>query len=338
VAQLSRRQVVRGVGAVGLTLLAACGRLPWQAPQAPKVHRIGILSGSASDDPIRLRRIDIFRQELREYGYVEGQNVTFELAWAEGQLERLPELAAELVRRPVDLLLAGETASTLGAMRATTTIPIVFAQNGDPIGSGTVASLARPGGNVTGMSNINPRLAGKRLELLTQVTPGIARVAVLWDTAGPAVALQIREIEVAAQVLGVQLQSLGVVGPTPELDSAFDAAARERAEALVVIGNPLLAGYQPQIISLATRDRLPAMYTSSDWCHAGGLMSYAANQENQWRRVAYYVDRILKGTKPADLPVEQPTRFDFAINLTTAHALGLSIPQHVLLQATEVIQ
>ena len=326
----TRRQFLRGAGAAGLALLAGCGRLPWQA-QPSQTPRIGYLG----DRTIPVFE-EAFRQGLREHGNVEGQNIVIEWRFAEGSPEGLADLAGELLARRVKVIVAGTTLAALAAGRATSSTPIVMA-NGDPVGSGLAASLARPGGNVTGVSNFGGQLAGKRLELLRDVIPGVARVAVLWTPANPLKVAEWTETQSAGGTLGMELQSLEV-GRPEELEVAFAAATREEADALVVFGDNLTGGHAPRIVELAARSRLPTIYGVRMFMDAGGLMAYGANIPSLYRRAAYYVDRILKGAKPAELPVEQPREFDFIINLKTAQALGLTIPQHVLLQATEVLQ
>ena len=274
----------------------------------------------------------------RELGYVEGQNLLVEWRSADGDYDRLSELAAELIRLPVDLIVA-EGPATRAAMNVTSVIPIVMVGAQDPVASGWVASLARPGGNVTGPSNITVQLSAKQLQLLQQVTPELSRVAVLWHTlpnsssgAGPAGLL---ELQSAAPALGIQLQSLQVADAS-DFERVFDTAAREHAEALIVRQDAFIASQLPRVVDLGLRSGLPTMYPRRAYVEAGGLMSYGAVEDSA-RRAAVYVDKILKGARPADLPVEQPTNFNFVINLKTAEALGLTIPQHVLLQATEII-
>jgi putative tryptophan/tyrosine transport system substrate-binding protein len=329
----SRRQLVQGLGAVGLGLLAGCGRPPWQAQPASKVYRIGYLS--ASSPMVETR--DAFREGLAALGYVDGQNITLELRWAEAQAGQLTALATDLVNLPVDVLVVSGTRSIQAAMQATETTPIVIAQTGDPVDRGFATSLAHPGANVTGLSAISPQLSGKRLELLTAVVPDGSPIAVLGDAGSAEVSGRVERIRVAAQQLGVQLQTLSVREPT-DLEPAFEAAAHASAAALIVIHNGFTSIHRAQIVERAAWQRLPAMYEWSEWTQAGGLMAYGPNRGALNRRAAYYVDRILKGARPADLPIEQPMTFDFAINLQTAQALGLTIPHHVLLQATELIQ
>jgi len=318
---------------VALGVLAA--PLPAAAQPPAKVPRIGFLgSGSPSTyGPL----IVAFRQGLRDLGYVEGQNVVIELRWAEERSERLPDLAAELVRLKVDVILTHAGPNALVAKQATTTIPIVVAFAADLVGSGLVASLARPGGNVTGLNLLSPELGGKRLQLLKEAVPGLSRVAVLWNPALPAVVAIMRETEAAARTLGVQLQSLEVRGPD-DFESAFAAATRGRARALITVEQPLAFIHRARIVDFAAKSRLPAIYPFKEFVDTGGLMSYGAHAADLWRRAATYVDKILKGAKPADLPVEQPTRFELVINMKTAKALGLTIPQSILIRADQVIQ
>jgi putative ABC transport system substrate-binding protein len=322
------------LAALALALLAA--PLAVDAQQAGKVYRIGVLM---TDTPQSKWR-DVnrgFLEKLRELGYVEGSNVAFEVRSAEGNHERLPSLAVELVRLNVDLILAGVTPSARAAKAATSTIPIVITHVGDPVGSGLVASLARPGGNVTGLTNINPELNAKRLELLRELTPGLSRIAALWNanpaSAGP---LNWRHMQAAGPAMGVTLQSVAVQDQR-ELQGAFDTMTRARTQAVVVLSDSMFWEHRTRIVGLAAQHRLAAMYESRDFVDAGGLVSYGANYD--WAHgAAIYVDRIFRGAKPADLPIQQPTKFELAINLKTAKALGLTIPPSVLARADEVIQ
>ena len=281
---------------------------------------------------------EAFRNGLRELGYVEGQNIVIEFRNAEGRVERLPDLAAELVRLKVDAIVAAPNAAIEAVRRATRTIPIVMAASEDPVGSGFVFSLARPGGNITGVTGMAPELSGKRLELLKEVVPKLSQVAILWDPDGPASAVQLRESEVAARALGVELQSLSLRGPSPDFESAFRAATTARAGALITVNSPLTIGHRIRIIELAAKSHLPALYGFREFVEAGGLMAYGASLPDTHPRAALYVDRILKGAKPADLPVEQPTKFELVINMKTAKALGLSIPPSLLGRADQVIE
>jgi putative ABC transport system substrate-binding protein len=315
---------------IGILFLALC--LPAEAQQLGKVYRIGTLEQSSSSG--REHLWEAFRQGLRELGYVEGKNVVFEQRWAEGNNERLPAFAAELVRLKVDVIVTAATRSALAAKQATTTIPIVMASQSDPVGSGLVVSLARPGGNVTGLSSVNVELGGKRVELLKETFPKISRVAFLTGVRG--VSQQPKEIEVAARTLGVQLK----VVPTraSDFESAFLTVARERADALILLSDPNYFVERRQVAELAAKSRLPTMYPQSEYVDAGGLMSYGIIPTDLFLRAATYVDKILKGAKPADLPIEQPTKFEFVINLKTAKQIGLTIPPNVLARADRVIK
>jgi len=316
-------------------LLAA--PLAAEAQQAAKIARIGYLAGSLAGNP---HLPEAFRQGLRDLGYVEGRTVVIEYRDAEGKLERLPALAVELVALKVDVILAGGTPQALAAKQATRTLPIVFAAHADPVGSGLVTSLARPGGNVTGLSLLAPELVGKRLEQLKQAVPGVNRVAVLWEP-GAYVELTERDIlketEVAARALGVRLQFVEARGPA-DFDRAFSDMTRARAGALTVLPSTMFIIERRRLVDLAAKNRLPAVYTSREYVDAGGLMAYGPSIADLFRRAATYVDKILKGAKPGDLPVEQPTKFELVINLKTAKALGLTIPPSVLSRADEVLQ
>jgi putative tryptophan/tyrosine transport system substrate-binding protein len=335
VSRVSRRQFVVSAGAFSTGLLAGCGRLPWQV-QAP-VARIGHLVAGPSNDPSALAGREAFQSGLREFGYVDGQNIIIEWRSTEGQMDRLAEAADELARLPVDILVAAGPPVISAARRATSTIPIVMVSGDDPVGLGFVASLARPGGTITGLSNMATRLSGKQLELLKVTAPGGSRVAVLWDAAQPGHLLALREFEAAARVLAVQVQSLELREPS-DFAAAFERALGQGTDALVVLQSGLTLAYGAQIREFAAQNRLPAMYSFRHWVEAGGLMSYATSAPTLHRRAAYYVDRILKGTKPADLPIEQPMTFDFVVNLKTAAALGITFPREIMLQVTEVIQ
>ena len=335
--RVSRRRVVQGAGAVGLGLLAGCGQWPGQAGQPRKVPRIGYLTGNSSGAPSALASVEAFREGLQALGYMEGQNIAIEWRFAEGMYDRVPDLVAELIRLPVDMIVATGPPIISAARQATSTLPIVMAVGDDPVGLGFVDSLARPGGNVTGVATLNTELSGKRVQLLKEVSPEAVHVAVLWDSADPSHAPQVRAAEGAARVLDIQLHPLEV-REANNLQSVFAAATRQRADALIALHNPFLLAHGAQIFEFAAKSRLPAMYGFRSWVEAGGLMSYSSSFDGAFRRAAYYVDRILKGAKPAELPVEQPREFEFVMNLKTAQALGLTIPQSVLLQATEVIQ
>ena len=319
-----------------LSLLVAPLASPAAQP-SEKVPWVGYLNPGSASDSLRQRRLEAFRQGLRELGYVEGQNIAIEPRWAEGQYERYPALAADLVRMQVDVIVTNGGAATQAAQHATRTIPIVMAVVIDPLGSGLVPSLAHPGGNVTGHSLMASDLIGKQLELLQEVVPQVARVALLWNPANPGHTPQVREAEVAARALGVQLHMLEARGPQ-EIDSAFAAMTRERAGALLILPEGVFTNQLRQIAELATKGRLPSIYGVTEYAEAGSLMVYTANFLDLERRAAIYVDRILKGAKLGDLPVEQPTKFELVINLKTAQALGITIPPTLLFQADKVIQ
>jgi putative tryptophan/tyrosine transport system substrate-binding protein len=315
--------------AIGALLLALCSSA--EAQQAGKIRQIGLLTPAGAQ--IRTP----FEQGLRQLGYVEGQNVSIQHRYASGQTNRLPELAAELVRHPVDLIVALSFPAALAAKQATATIPVVIADAGDPVATGLVASLARPGGNVTGVSAHETELSAKRLELLKEAFPKLNRVAVLWNSTDFGMSLRYREVEGTAPVLRVGLQPLGIRTPA-DFDEAFLAMRRQRPDALLVISDPLTSSNQSGLLAFAAETRLPAMYERPDFVNAGGLMFYGPNPAENLRRALHHVDRILKGTKPADLPVEQSMKFEFMINLKTANQLGLAIPPNVLSRADKVIR
>jgi putative ABC transport system substrate-binding protein len=307
---------------------------PAQAAQPARIPRIGILIGSSASS--YLARVEAFRQRLRELGYVEGKNIVIEYRYAEGKLERLPDLAAQLVGLKVDVIVTTGT-GVLPAKKASPTIPIVFAVAPDPVGTGLVSSLARPGGNITGLSLMWPDLNGKRLELLKEAFPKVARVAFLWGSGGPGGNLALTDMEAAAKALGIKLLSLPVRS-LDDFDSAFARAKREGAQALITGAGGRITTQRRQVLDFAAKNRLPAMYPNSEFVEAGGLMSYAPNIADLFRRAADFVDKILKGAKPADLPVEQPTKFDFLVNMKAANQIGLTIPQNVLARADKVIK
>ncbi len=311
--------------------------LATEAQPAAKVYRIGLLGGYSPTSKEASHLWEGFFQGLRELGYVEGQNILIEGRWYGDQNERLPALAAELVRLKVDVIVAGTPPAPEAAQRATSTIPIVMLIHQDPVGSGLVASLARPGRNVTGLSTLAPELVGKRLQLLKEVVPGISRVAVLSDPTIPTQALELREAEVAARSLKVQLQVLQARAPS-DFASAFSAMTKDRAGALIALTGNMFFAHRTRIVELAAQSRLPAMYAQKEFAEAGGLMAYGVNTRENFRRVATYVDKILKGAKPGDLPIEQPNKFDLVINLKTAKALGLTIPQSVLTRADQIVE
>src|SRR5690349_14011510 len=303
-----------------------------EAQQPEKVPRIGILIAASTS--FYSARVEALRQRLREIGYVEGKNIVIDYRYAEGKLERLPDLAAELVRLKVDVIVAAPTPAALAAKKASGTIPIVFTDIAtDPAEIGLVSSLARPGGNITGLNVMAADLDVKRLELLKEAFPKVARVALLWASSANLFA----ELEPSAKALGIKLQSLSVQS-LEDFDRVFAQAKRDGAQALITTPSPLINSQQRQVLDFAATNRLPAMYQTSEWVEAGGLMSYAPNFTDLWRRAADFVDKILKGAKPADLPVEQPIKFEFLVNLKTAKQIGLTIPPSVLAKADRVIR
>ena len=316
-------------------LLAA--PLAGEAQPREKVPRVGYLSPGSSSDSARLRRFEAFRQGLRERGYVEGQNVAIESRWAEGKYDRYPTLAADLVRLKVDVIVTVGGAATRAVQQATRTIPIVMSVVIDPVGSGFVPSLAHPGGNVTGLSMMAADLVGKQLAVLQEVTPKVVRVALLWNPANPGSLPQLRAAEAVARALRVRLQTLEARVPR-EIDSAFAAMTREQAGALVVLVDAIFTNQVGQIAELAAKSRLPSIYGQREYTEAGGLMVYSSDPLDLETRAATFVDKILKGAKPADLPIEQPTKFELVINLKTAKALGLTLPSSVLRRADQVIE
>jgi ABC-type uncharacterized transport system substrate-binding protein len=319
--------------ALAIVLAVITLSLDAQAQQSGKVYRIGFLSGSSAE----ALPLWSFPEGLRELGYVHGKNIAFEYRFAEDRNERLPGLASELVRSKIDLIVTHGTLATRVAKQATSTIPIVMVSTGDPVGTGLVTSLARPGGNVTGLSNIDVGLAAKRLELLKKALPKLSRVAVLRNPAYPGVELQSRETEAAARSLGIELQIVNVREPR-ELESAFATMANARVGALTVLADPMFLSQKKQIANLAMTQRLPSVFARNENVDAGGLMSYGSTLADLYRQAGTYVDKILKGARPADLPVEEPTRMYLVINRKTAKALGLTIPQELLQRADQLIE
>ncbi len=319
------------IGAMAGGLLAAPRAS--EAQQAGKVPRIGFLVFVSSEGRYRG-----FQEGLRDLGYVEGQNIAIEFRSADGSLERLNYLADELVRLRVDVIVAGSTIGAIAAKRATSTIPVVMANVADPVGAGLVSSLARPGRNITGLSTMGADISGKRLELIKEVVPKLRRMGVLWYPDSPSGIAAFKELKAAAQTVGVDIRSLGVRPPVPEIDQAFGTAVNWRADALIALDDALIFTNRTRIIALAARHRLPSVYGYREFPDAGGLMAYGPSRHDMYRQAAVYVDKILKGAKPADLPVERPTKFELVINLKTAKALGLTIPQSLLGRADEVIQ
>jgi putative ABC transport system substrate-binding protein len=307
-----------------------------EAQQSGKVYRVGILTNKASD-PAEARLWQAFRSGLREHGWVEGQNILIEFRAAEGNTARLPELAADLGRLKVDLIVARSSIWVQAAKEATSSIPIVFLSHADPEGTGHVASLARPGGNITGLAILMTDLVPKGLELLISVVPTAKRIAVLWNPDTPSHAPALKAVEEAARTLRVQLQPVGA-RTAAELEGAFAAMTRARAQAALVLGAAIFLAERQRVAELAIKHRLPTMFNLKDVVEAGGLVSYSPNWDDLYRRGAIYVDKILKGAKPADLPVEQATKFELVINLKPAKAIGLTIPQSVLARADEIIE
>ncbi len=328
-----RRSIAGLAFAAALAVLAA--PLAAEAQQPPKIPRIGYLGPTSPSAGARL--LESFRQGLRELGYVEGQNIFIDYRWAEGKSDRFPALAAELIQLRVDAIVTYNNAAVAALQQATRTIPIVVANMGDPVGSGFVASLARPGGNITGFSGLAEELGGKWVELLREAVPKLSRVAVLAVSQTPPHRTIWTEIQGAAKALKVTPQRQEVAGPD-EIEQAFASLIKGRAQGLIVLPHAVTNTRRTQIVGLAAKHRLPGMYPDSQYVEAGGLMSYAATFPDLHRRAATYVDKILKGAKPADLPVQQPTRFELVINLKTAKALGLTIPQSILIRADQVIQ
>jgi putative ABC transport system substrate-binding protein len=308
---------------------------PARAQQSTKIPRIGFLN--ATSPSTVAARLEAFRQGLRELGYVEGKNIVVEYRWAEGKIERLPDLATELVGLKVAVIVTASSTVTRAAKEATSTIPIVMSNDNDPVGNGFVASLARPGGNITGLATLYPEISGKRLELLKEIIPKLSRVAVFGTSTQPGNAQLLREVELAAGAFKVKLQYLDVLDPK-NIETTFRAASKGRAEAILVLTSPALFSQRTQIAELAVKSRLPAIYANIEYVDAGGLMSYGTSITDLYRRAATYVDKILKGRTPQDLPVEQPMKFEFIINLQAAKKIGLTIPPNVLVRATKVIR
>jgi len=319
----------------GLTLGSPASPLAAEAQSAGKVPLIGYVGNSSPS--LEPRLLGAFRDGLRNLGYVEGQNIRIEYRWAEGRYERFPDFMAELVRLRVEVIVVAGTPATLAARRATNAIPIVMAVIGDALETGVVPSLARPGGNVTGLSTVVPELEGKRLELLKQALPKLSRLAVLANPANPFVAVAWRQTQRAAETLHIKLQRVDVRQPE-EFGNAFSVIANERPDALTVMADRFILTHRAQIIAFGTKSRLPGMFPYWEFVEEGGLMAYGPSYADMFRRSATYVDKILKGVKPADLPVEQPTKFELIINLKTAKTLGLTIPQTLLLRADQVIE
>ena len=319
--------------ALSAMLFAFCSFVEAQQPR--KIPRIGYLAGITPT--AQSARIEAFRQGLRELGYMEGKNIIIESRYAEGNPDRVRTLAAELVSLNVDVILSAGSSDTRAAKEATATIPIVMAAAGDPVASGFVTSLARPGANITGLSILAPELSGKQLELLNEIVPKLSRVAVFETSTTPGTPQTLREMEVAARAFGVKLEYLDILDFN-DIETAFRAARQARADAIVALGGPVFNSHRTPIVELATRSRIPVMYNVSEFVEAGGLLTYGASWPDLFHRAATYVDKILKGAKPGDLPVEQPTKFELIINLKTAQQIGLTIPPNVLARADRVIK
>ncbi len=322
---------------IALTLFVLASVHLADAQQPLKNPRIGFLAstGSPESPPLDLQA---FQQGLSDLGYIEGRNILVERRYAEGRLDRMPALVDELVQQKVDVIVATNNVFIRAAKKATKTIPIVMMTSVDPVAAGYVGSLARPGGNITGLTHLTRELSAKRVELLKEVLPRMSRVAILWDADSPGPKVAFKEYQAAARAFKLQLQSLEVRGPNPDFEGAFQAAKKGRGDALIVVANPLINQHRKQIFELATKNRLPSMTEHSQYVDAGGLLSYGANRFDLSRRLAVFVDKILKGTKPADLPVEQPTKFELVINLKTAKQIGVTIPPNVLARADRVIK
>jgi putative ABC transport system substrate-binding protein len=324
----------------GVVLASLCGVLllsaasPAHGQGAVKVQRIGFLGNSTA--ALEANLIGPFRDGLREHGYLEGGSAVIEYRWAEGKYERFPTLIAELLAAKVDVIVTAGTPATLAVKRATTSVPVVMIAVGDPVGTGIVPSLSRPGGNITGLTSIAQELEGKRLELLREVVPGVGHIAVMWNAASPVQAIQERAVQAASSVLHIKVLSLGVRNEE-EIARALATIARERPGAMLVLADRLLLHHRARLMDFATQHRLPGVHAYRELAEAGGLMSFGPSYADMHRRAAYFVDRILKGARPGDLPVERPATFEMVINLKTARTLGLVIPQHILLRATETI-
>ena len=325
---------VKGIGFI-ITLGILLGSLAAQAQQTGNVYRIGFLGNSTA--ALEANLVGPFREGLRELGYVEGRNVLIEYRWAEGKYDRFPALIGELLALKVAVIVTAGTPATLAVKKATTSVPLVMTAVGDPVGTGIVPSLSHPGGNITGLTAISTEMDAKRLELLREVVPSVSYIALLWNAASPLQVLAEKQVQAAAQVLRMRVLSLGVK-TEEEIKSALAVMARERPDALLVLADRLLLHHRALIMDFATRHRLPGVHAYRELVEAGGLMSFGPSYADMHKRAAYFVDRILKGAKPGDLPVERPRTFELVINLKVAKALGLTIPQSVLLRGTEIIQ
>jgi putative ABC transport system substrate-binding protein len=325
---------VKGIGFI-ITLGILLGSLAAQAQQTGNVYRIGFLGNSTA--ALEANLVGPFREGLRDLGYIEGRNVLIEYRWAEGKYDRFPALIGELLALKVAVIVTAGTPATLAVKKATTSVPLVMTAVGDPVGTGIVPSLSHPGGNITGLTAISTEMDAKRLELLREVVPSVSYIALLWNAASPLQVLAEKQVQAAAQVLRMRVLSLGVK-TEEEIKSALAVMARERPDALLVLADRLLLHHRALIMDFATRHRLPGVHAYRELVEAGGLMSFGPSYADMHKRAAYFVDRILKGAKPGDLPVERPRTFELVINLKVAKALGLTIPQSVLLRGTEIIQ
>jgi len=334
----NRKSAIQNLKWVGIfaivVALAVCGARA-HAQQPAKIPRIGLLNTNVSE--AFTARTEGFRQGLRELGYIEGKNILIEYRYADGKADRLPGLVAELVRLKVDIIVTAVSSATRAAKDATRTSPMIMAQDNDPVGTGVAASLARPGGNITGLSSLSPEIGGKQLELLKEIVPKLSRAAVIGTSTSPGHAQRLKELELAATVLRVPFKFVDVLD-SKDIEPAFREASKARAGAAVVLGGPVLIANRPHVANLAAKNRLPAIFNVPDFVEDGGLMSYGANYPDLYRRAAVYVDKILKGAKPADLPIEQPAKFELTINLKAAQRIDLTIPQSMLYRADKVIK
>jgi putative ABC transport system substrate-binding protein len=321
---------------LAFTLCSAAARAQ---QSAGKVLRIGFLTDASASDPVTVLRLDLFRQGLRNLGYVEGKNINIEYRYADGKLERLPELAEELVRLKVDILVVNQDRTARAAKKSTTTIPIVMTNSGDPVRTGTIASQAQPGGNVTGLTSYSAELVGKRLGLLKEVVPKVSRFAFLQACSEQTIcAAEFKDAQGTAKFLGVKIQLVEVKAQNPDIEGAFRFMVKDRIGALVTSPSPSIGFHRKKILQLTEQNRVPAIHPSQQWANDGGLMSYGANTDEQSRRAAVFVDKIFKGRTPADLPVEGPMKFEFVINLQAAKKIGITVPQSVLYRADKVIK
>jgi putative tryptophan/tyrosine transport system substrate-binding protein len=327
---MNRREFITLLGGA-----AAGWPLAARAQQSAKVPRVGFMGNSTA--ALEANLVGPFRAGLRELGYEEGRNIVIEYRWAEGKYERFPTLIAELLAANVDVIVTAGTPASLAVKKATPSVPLVMIAVGEPVATGLVASLARPGGNITGVTSISPEIEGKRLELLREVVPGLSHIAVLWNAGSPVQVIQERETRVAAQALGMRMLSLGV-RTLDEIEGAFATMLRERPEALFVLADRLFLHHRKRIMDFAVQHRLPGVHAYRELVEVGGLMSYGPSYGDMHRRAASYVDKILKGAKPADLPVERPVKFELVVNLRAAKALGLRVPASLILRADEVIE